>query len=92
MTEKMLICENFKVYKTGNNDIDQIINIRIMYLKELDCRLSDTDCQKLLEQSREYFKRKMESHALHRWLNIQYLYRARISQKRLSNKNDENDC
>jgi ribosomal protein S18 acetylase RimI-like enzyme len=58
---------DFKMYKANLNDVDKIAEIRLVFLQELDVNLSNTNYQKLFEQTKEYFVRKMQADELHTW-------------------------
>lgn len=58
---------NFKTYKAGISDVDKITKIRLAFLQELEGEFADADYKRLLEQTKSYFMRKMDSDELHTW-------------------------
>lgn len=61
----------FSIHKAGISDVDQIVKIRLAFLQELDRDLLGDNYQKLLEQTKEYFVRKMQEQELHTWFVLE---------------------
>jgi len=57
----------FRIRKAELSDVEQIAKIRLAFLQELDEHSSDIDYEKLLDQTREYFARKIQHDELHTW-------------------------